>query len=759
MANEDGDEEMDIVDEGGQDDLPLADMEENSTMDGSKQENAENGKSHPDTSENVCIEEQGSEDTEDNMEEEICQQVEKHEVIVVQSGEPTTNTHSFSRSDIGDDHNCAKDMVPSSLSTVPCEVFPVPKSPTPSVSPKVNNSSRKSLRTSIVLTDFHKDLKESNLGSEAVHISFAKPSKSNCLNALSGQISKSCFASTEQLAASLHRGLEIFGSHRQVSALRRSSFRFPYKQEDIMPILPVQRVDVGIQTLLQDTEMLEQDSVIFLCHKCKTRDSQELKDANNSSNMQLVPVEGPQSADKSKKQVPKAVEKVLAGSIRREMALEEFCAKQTSEIMHLNRLMQQYKHERECNAIIGQTREEKIVRLESLMDGILSTEEFMEDELVSLKNELQLLKEEIDNNPEVLRTKIELRRVLDELERYRNFFDMGERDVLLEEIQDLKSQLQYYIDSSPKSARKRGPLLQLTYSCESRVDPPLCAIPELTEESAEQKLEQERIHWTESESKWISLAEDMRIELEASRSLAEKQKMELDMEKKCSEELKEAMQMAMEGHARMLEQYADLEEKHMQMLARKRKILEGIDDVKKAAAKAGVRGAESKFINALAAEISALKVEREKERRYLKDENKGLQAQLRDTAEAVQAAGELLVRLKEAEEAVATSQRRVAEAEQETQMAYKEIDKLKKKHEKEISAFKKFQAESHLSKEALRPVYDDSNVADYDEVKLHSPGDQRWRDELKPFYNAEEGESSKLTEPSSWFSGYDRCNI
>lgn len=32
-------------------------------------------------------------------------------------------------------------------------------------------------------------------------------------------------------------------------------------------------------------------------------------------------------------------------------------------------------------------REDKIVRLESLMDGILSTEDFMEDELVSLKDE------------------------------------------------------------------------------------------------------------------------------------------------------------------------------------------------------------------------------------------------------------------------------------------------------------------------------------------------------------------------------------
>ena len=255
-----------------------------------------------------------------------------------------------------------------------------------------------------------------------------------------------------------------------------------------------------------------------------------------------------------------------------------------------------------------------------------------------------------------MRVKIELKRIQGELERYRNFFDMGERDVLLEEIQDLRNQLQYYVDTSPNLARKRSPLLQLTYSCEPSAPPPLCTIPESTEESVEQKLEQERIRWTEAESKWISLAEELKIELDASCSLAEKQKRELDSEKKCSEELKEAMQMAMQGHARMLEQYVDLEEKHIQLLARHRKIQDGIDDVKKAASKAGVRGAESKFINALAAEISALKAEREKERRYFRDENKGLQAQLRDTADAVQAAGELLVRLKEVDEAVAAAE-------------------------------------------------------------------------------------------------------
>lgn len=269
---------------------------------------------------------------------------------------------------------------------------------------------------------------------------------------------------------------------------------------------------------------------------------------------------------------------------------------------------------------------------------------------------LQILKEKYENHPEVSTTKIELKRVRDELEQYRNFYDMGEREVLLEEIQDLRSQLQFYIDSSSTASRKQNPLLQLTYSCEPSSAPPLSAIPESTEEGPEEKLEQERIRWTEAESRWISLCEELRIELEASRSLAEKRKQELETERRCTEELQEAMQMAIEGHARILELYADLEEKHIQLLARHRRIQEGIEDVKKAAAKAGVRGAESKFINALAAEISALRVEREKERRYFRDENKGLQAQLRDTAEAVQAAGELLVRLKEAEEAVAAAQ-------------------------------------------------------------------------------------------------------
>ncbi|KAG6597613.1 Kinesin-like protein KIN-12B, partial [Cucurbita argyrosperma subsp. sororia] len=629
--------------------------------------------------------------------------------------------------------NCVS---PPSLSIVPCDVSPALKSPTASASPKISDS-RKSLRTSMMLSASQKDPQaETKLGLDLLQKPLEKSLRWSSANALSMSTqNKNTAVTTEQLAASIRNGLEIIDSCRQSSALRRSSFRFSCKPAEKVN-MPINKIDVGVQTSCGDEAAGEN---LFMCSCCRIRKQLEVGEEKGSSDLQLVPVDGPDSAERSRIQVPKAVEKVLAGAIRREMALEEYCNKQAFDINQLNRLVQQYKHERECNAVLGQAREDKIIRLESLMDGVLPSEEFMEEELLSLKYEHKVLKEKYENHPEVLQTRMELKKVQDELQSYRNFCDLGEREVLMEEIQDLRSQLQYYTDSPSTSSRMQKSLLQLTYS-EPSCSTPLGAIPELIEESVEEKLEQERVRWTEAEGKWISLSEELRSELEASRLLAEKRKREFEAEKKCAQELEEAMQMAMAVHARLLEQYADLEEKHMQLLLRHRKIQDGIGDVKKAAARAGVKGAESKFINTLAAEISALKVERERERRYLRDENKGLQAQLRDTAEAVQAAGELLVRLKEAEDGVAAAQKRAIEAEQEVEKAYKQIDKLKKK----------------LEKEATRPAYDDeTSKAKYD---IDETLDQGWREEFEPFYNGDDGELPKLSEPS-WFSGYDRCNI
>ncbi|KAK1290285.1 Kinesin-like protein KIN12B [Acorus calamus] len=536
---------------------------------------------------------------------------------------------------------CPNSVIPSSLSLVSCQSSMVPQTLTLSISPRVESYIVKSLRTS----------------------------------------------------------LAVISGHQQSSPLRGSLFRLSFKPAEVKPFLSPMKVDVGVQTLNMKSDRPEPETV-FICCYCKNRALPlEYKEDSDNAELQLVPIDIPHVADKSKIQ---AVEKVLAGAIRREMTIQDFCAKQASEIAQLNRLVQQYKHERECNAIIERIREEKISRLEILMDGVLPTEDFMEDEFVALTNEHQLLKEKYENHPEVMCANIELKRVQDELDMYKNFVDMGERDVLLEEIQDLKNQLQYYLDSCPQSSRKQGSLLKLTHSCEP-ASTPLGIISDSTKGSVEEKFEHERTCWTEIESNWISLSEELKVELEASRSLAEKQKIELDTEKRCTEELKEALQMAMQGHVHILDQYAELQEKHIALLARHRNVTDGIENVKQAAARAGVKGAESKFINSLAAEILALKVEREKERKYWRDENKGLQSQLRDTVEAVQAAGELLVRLKEAEEAAAISQNRAMEAEKEKQKAYEQIDELKRQHEMDITR-SQFLGESCLPKETLRPA-------------------------------------------------------
>ncbi|KAK9683135.1 hypothetical protein RND81_10G119100 [Saponaria officinalis] len=679
-----------------------------------------------------------SEDSDVSMEEGISE-IDKTNEIMVDGGCSSSNgadkitiMEAVNATPSKAIEDCSVDAVATSLSVTPCDVSPpIMPSPAPSVSPTLSiTSSRKSLKSSSMVTASQKNVQSS--GPRDQHR-----------------------RTTEHLAASLHRGLEIIECQRQSSAFRTSPLRFSFKPAELKMVSPLPKIDVGIQTLPGSPDVPEEDCVIYVCSNCKNRTiNGDEKEAVDPSNLQLVPVDRSQSVERPRRQVPKAVEKVLAGAIRREMALEDFCAKQNHEIAHLNRLVHQYKHERECNAIIGQMREDKIVRLENLMDGVLPSEDFMEEELICLREENEILKEKYDNHPEVLEAKIELQRVQDELERLQNFFDMGEKEVLLEEIHDLRSQLQYYTDNSPK-ARQQKSLLQLTYSCERSLSTPVNPIVQVNEDNASETLEQERTKWAEVESQWISLAEELKKELETSQSHAELLERDLVAEKKCSEELKEAMQLAMEGYARMLEQYADLEEKHMQMLARHRKMQEGIEDVKKAASKAGVKGPESKFINVLAAQISAFRVEKEKERRYLRDENKMLQSQLRDIAEAVQAAGELLVRLKEAEEAIAAAEIRATKAEEEAQKISKEIDNLKKKHEIEISTLKHVVAESWLPEH-------EPNTPNYDAETCESFGDGQWKQEFEDFFdNVDDDDdlSSKLSEPSSWFSGYDRCNI
>ncbi|KAJ7960866.1 Kinesin-like protein [Quillaja saponaria] len=306
-------------------------------------------------------------------------------------------------------------------------------------------------------------------------------------------------------------------------------------------------------------------------------------------------------------------------------------------------------------------------------------------------NQLLLRSNLSDNHlAEIMEEKCEIKEVQEELVQRDSSFDNNEKESLLKEIQILKSKLQLYNDASIQ-LRKSGVFCQ---------------------EIGDEEIEKERQRWTEMEGDWISLTDELRLDIESNRQQAEKMEMELRLEKKCTEELDDALKRAVLGHARFVEHYAELQEKYNDLASKYRAIMEGIAEVKKAAAKAGKKGHGSRFSKSLAAELSALRVEREREREVLKKENKSLKIQLRDTAEAVHAAGELLVRLREAEQAASVAEENFSKVQEDNEKLKKQMEKLKRKHKMEMITMKQYLAESRLPESALQPLYkDDSDAA------------------------------------------------
>ena len=188
--------------------------------------------------------------------------------------------------------NCVS---PGGLSIVAYEISPNLKSPTPSVSPRISTS-RKSLRTSSGVSPSENDVHvKSELGMKTSNL------KSSC-TAFFSQTGPSFLAKTENLAASIRHGLEIIDSHRS-AALRQSSYRFSLRPRESRLTVPVDKIDVGVQTILDDN--VEEDSILFTCSNCKNRAQLDVNETDSNSNLQLVPVECSGSADKPKMQVLK----------------------------------------------------------------------------------------------------------------------------------------------------------------------------------------------------------------------------------------------------------------------------------------------------------------------------------------------------------------------------------------------------------------------------------------------------------------------
>ncbi|KAL6538470.1 hypothetical protein OROGR_012458 [Orobanche gracilis] len=555
--------------------------------------------------------------------------------------------------------------------------------PVLSESPKIKNSQRKSL----MFPPNHEEV----VGQSSQH---------QVDNVKSSLRSSRIFAGpTESLAASLHKGLQVIDYHQRNSAPAKSSVSFSFEHLALKPCLKADKaVDASVQTSHEGQSFDHPSADTFVCIRCRGKES------NGAEKM-------------------KDMEEVSTLVNERENSI---CKDQAAQIEHLNRKLEQ------CKCMLDQNMKNRLPPI---------NEDEPEKFHPPSHNETKLLTWNLDDNheSEFIKEKCEIKEVQNSSSiRTTNSLtsaDDEDREALLKEIEILKNKLQYHRTDPPtrrSSDKLRSSLLSQSIQLRRSFV------------NSGEEFEKEREKWMEMESEWISLTDELRIDIESNRRRAERVEVELALEKKSTEELDDALKRSVVGHARMIEHYTELQEKYNEMVEKHRSVMEGVAEVKRAAAKAaaaakGRHGA--RFAKALTAELSALKVERERERESLKKENRSLKIQLKDTAEAVHAAGEVLARLREAEEASRLAEEKNVIVEEENEKLRRQMDKLKRKHKMEMITMKQYLAESRLPEAALRrpsPLYrEDSDVGQQNTSFADGnddDDDQAWRAEFGAIY-------------------------
>lgn len=146
----------------------------------------------------------------------------------------------------------------------------------------------------------------------------------------------------------------------------------------------------------------------------------------------------------------KSLECTLAGTLRREQMTETSIKQLEAEIEQLNRLVRQREEDTRCTKMMLKFREDKIQRMESLVGGLMPADAYLLEENSALTEEIQLLQAKVDRNPEVTRFALENIRLLEQLRRFQDFYEEGEKEMLLAEISELRDQLVCFLDGNSK---------------------------------------------------------------------------------------------------------------------------------------------------------------------------------------------------------------------------------------------------------------------------------------------------------------------
>ncbi|KAH7520915.1 hypothetical protein FEM48_Zijuj08G0196300 [Ziziphus jujuba var. spinosa] len=150
----------------------------------------------------------------------------------------------------------------------------------------------------------------------------------------------------------------------------------------------------------------------------------------------------------------KCMEASLAGALRREKVAETAIQKLEAELERMNHLACQGEEDSQHTKMMLKFRDEKIKRLELLVDGMLSAETYLMQENKTLLEEIQLLRAKIDRYPELSQISLENNRLREQLQSIQNFYEHGERETLLAEVSELRNQLLEKLEGKDKDSVK-----------------------------------------------------------------------------------------------------------------------------------------------------------------------------------------------------------------------------------------------------------------------------------------------------------------
>ncbi|XP_076956292.1 kinesin-like protein KIN-12C [Bidens hawaiensis] len=142
----------------------------------------------------------------------------------------------------------------------------------------------------------------------------------------------------------------------------------------------------------------------------------------------------------------KSLESSLNGALRREKSTENCIKQLEAEIEQLNCLVRQREEENRCTKMMLKFREAKIQKMESVFSGLISADSYLIEENNTLTEEIKILRAKVDKNPEVTRFAVDNIRLQEQLKRFQDFYEEGEREMLLAEVSELRDQLALLLD-------------------------------------------------------------------------------------------------------------------------------------------------------------------------------------------------------------------------------------------------------------------------------------------------------------------------